>query len=84
MCEMGPVQQTEMTVVPFLDGETVHKLVFCIHDEVNWSTSAEVMGSLRHLQRGGLSSVKTIHIMLEHVSLNLECDMGVLLVRGLD
>lgn len=47
MCEMSTVQQTELTLMSFLDRDTVQKLVFCIDDEVTWSSSAEVKESLR-------------------------------------
>lgn len=46
MCEMGTVQQTELTLVSFLDRDMVQKLVFGI-DEATWSSSAEVKESLR-------------------------------------
>lgn len=45
--EMGTVKQTDLTLVSFLDRHTVQKLIFCIDDEVTWSSSAEVKDSLR-------------------------------------
>lgn len=59
MCEMGTVQQIELTLVSFLDRETVQKLVFCIDNEVTWSSSAEVKDPLRPEQKDGLSLLKT-------------------------
>lgn len=57
MCEVGTVQQTDLTLVSYRD--PVQKLMFCIDDEFTWSCSSELKDSLRPYHKNNLSLVKT-------------------------